>query len=511
MDRLPTAAWAALPIAASAFVHQPILDQYFKGDDFLHLFQIVNHGGLEFIATPHGGHTLLAPNLAFYLCHLAFGIESAGYQWVLLLTHLLNVGLLYGLILNLTRRPGLAVFGAALFGLSPTAQGSIHWFSVYGNVLAASGTVWVLFDATRPSRRSARVPPHVQAIWYATLLAVGTSFGVGLAVAMPFGAVLYALRPNAPDQLRVARRFASLALVLPLIYGLHQSLFAAEAGVPNAADQLSRLGTIASLLAQLTSYGWTTLLAGPLVARLDGGITWGPLLGVTAETAVHLSYAVSASTAAAGFFLWRRADRSERLALIAFATIAVSGYAIVAVGRAFLVEASFRHSSEWFVSVTRYHYVGPLAMSAALCVALGRVAADAGQAERIVTLLPALLVLAAIPAYAAASATLHPPLATEARSEHKKALQRIERAVRRQPGRGTVFISNRDFSPVRYAMLRAEEFPGLAAVYVISYPTNRLKGREVRFVEKNPAVLAAARARTGTRIAELLVAPGARR
>lgn len=488
-------------MALSAWVQHPVLGEYFKGDDFLHLYQIANHGPLAFLVTPHGGHPLVASNLAFALCHAAFGLHSAGYQWVLLLTHLLNVALLYGLIAHLNGSRALALFGSALWGMSPAAYGSIHWFSVYGNVLAAAGALWVLFDATRPSLRASAVPRRRRALWYAVLLGVGTTFGTGLAVAMLFGPLLYALRPQDPDRRGLLRGFATLALVLPLAYAAQQLAFPAPSGVPGVLGQLSRVGTIASMLVHLLGYGLATLLGGPLLAGSDGTLAFGPWRGEPSEVAVRLS-APLLSVAGVALCAWLpRATPRERWQVFGFALVAASSYAVVAVGRAFLVSEVL--SFAWFVSTPRYHYLGPLAMSAALCVPLRAAARSRRGRARPLAALLATALIAASPLYAAAVAALDSSASDEARALHLAFVRQVEQAAR--PGTGPLYFENARIEGLRDMLVSDQDFPGSAALFVLSFPSNEVDGRRVFFVEADPAVVSAARTRPGSRIAELIV------
>ena len=52
------------------------------------------------------------------------------------------------------------------------------------------------------------------------------------------------------------------------------------------------------------------------------------------------------------------------------------------------------------------------------------------------------------------------------------------------------------------------DFPGLAAIFLITHDDDQLDGRTVRFVERDPAVLAHYRLRPESRLARLLAAPG---
>src|SRR5262245_26751126 len=75
-------AWLALALVLSALIYFPITENFFNGDDFFHLYRIVNKRLLEFLLFMHGGHLLLTRNAIFLLCFEAFGTNAAAYFWL---------------------------------------------------------------------------------------------------------------------------------------------------------------------------------------------------------------------------------------------------------------------------------------------------------------------------------------------------------------------------------------------------------------------------------------------
>ena len=93
----------------------PITGYYFYQDDFLFLYRVVNSSWPELLLAPHGGHLLIARNAIFWLFHTLFATAAGWYFSSVLLTHLLNVYLLFAVVRAQTGSPGLACFGAALW------------------------------------------------------------------------------------------------------------------------------------------------------------------------------------------------------------------------------------------------------------------------------------------------------------------------------------------------------------------------------------------------------------
>ena len=135
--------WSAVatlvPVLVAACIYFPITRSFFYADDFVCLLSIRNDGFLRFVLHPFAGHDLVVRNLVFYASAWLFGLRAELFFWTVLLTHLLNVWLLYRVLRNLTASVPLACVGAALWGTSPVLVGTLGWYSVYAQVMVASG------------------------------------------------------------------------------------------------------------------------------------------------------------------------------------------------------------------------------------------------------------------------------------------------------------------------------------------------------------------------------------
>src|SRR5262249_60116961 len=114
-------------------------------------------------------------------------MQPEPYFWIVLLTHLLNVWLLFRVLRNVTGSLALGCFGATLWGTSPAQVGTLSWYSVYGQVLVATVLLVVLGGVTARARTGAAPSRRGAALWYALLLPGTTSFraGVGVRVWVP--------------------------------------------------------------------------------------------------------------------------------------------------------------------------------------------------------------------------------------------------------------------------------------------------------------------------------------
>lgn len=92
----------------------------------------------------------------------------------------------------------------------------------------------------------------------------------------------------------------------------------------------------------------------------------------------------------------------------------------------------------------------------------------------------------------------------------RRAAAGLQRAIRvdveQAPG-PAAYLPNRPWrAGGAFLDIRPERFPGVAAAFVIFFPTDVVAGRVVRFVSSDPRTLAARD--SGGRIASLLVEPG---
>src|SRR5262249_38827096 len=76
----------------------------------------------------------------------------------------------------------------------------------------------------------------------------------------------------------------------------------------------------------------------------------------------------------------------------------------------------------------------------------------------------------------------------------QSSLQKIAAEIEARPAGSDVYIENDEAPPyVLGPMLHHPDFPGLAGLFVLAYPSNDVRGRHVHFIERHPVVLGASR------------------
>lgn len=484
--------WCGVPLLLAAAVYAPVLGNYFFGDDLLNLYSIVNKPLVEFLVTPYGNHLLVTRNAIYALCFQLFGTEPRWYFLSMLITHLVNVALLFRVIRHLTGSARLACLGATLWGTCPLSEGALGWYAVYGHVLVATIFLWlflqlILIGEGKPVGRG------TPWLWALLLLAASTSFGVGIALTLVFPLIVRLMLPPTPQRARlVAVAVVAALVVVGLYFGLHRlaaDLYDAGRTAPSQLAMLfvnlNRYARLALLFVNLLGFGLSSVLLGSLV-------TWIPYGSALSLAAIAL-YAVALIAVLA------RGAAPGRRQLLAMILVGLACYAMIAAGRV----SYFQNLSTLLLQATRYHYLASLPFAVALCLILSQLHAWRPLGRAAGTALVAGWI----------GATAIGFLADGRRIDNHDAERRITTAavaqLQRQidaaaPG-ADVYIENRPFTGVGPFLVRNPKvYPGLAALFAVFFPDNTVDGRRVLFVEPDEIVRAAAA--RGRRTADLLVA-----
>lgn len=491
-DLLGTYGLPALSVGFSILAYWPILQNYFVFDDFLHLYNLVNNGLLQFLLTPHGGHLYMVRNLIFAGCYWVCGFAPQGYFALVLLSHAVNVYLLFRVIRRASENSILACFGATLWGVSSTNRGALGWYSVYGHVLVTTIVLWLLNDLLRVAARMRPPSCWRLGLWYVLLLAGVNCFGVGIALAMISPFLVYLLLPQSLGSRTTTATFSSLMIVVPILYAGMYRLYAAVSGdIPMAASDLVSLSQwrlVVDVLGEMLLYSASSLVSSS---------------PCTAGNALLSCWGFPALCVAAFALVWGRAPSRTRRCLVALILIIVATYGMIAIGRAQFV--GMLQSPHGVLGMTaiqrRYHYLGPAVIAIVVGILLSElsrwvVGASRRRALVLTTCLCGILL-------GRLTATWDIDHHEWARVETQSVLSAVD-SLALLTANQDLCIRNQRFRAIGY-FVDARKFPGWAAVFAISQPGNSVHGRTVHFVETDPAILAMARANPDKRIGGLLV------
>jgi hypothetical protein len=484
---IPTPVLFCIPILLAALVYFPITGNYFFADDFLHLYRVRNEGILPYLLIPRGGHLLVTSNAVFYVMDLFFGSHPEPYYWLALLTHLVNVGLLFAVIRLFTQSPYVACFGAALWGIAPLNEAAIGWYSVFGQVLVATVMLIMLYQLGRVAA-GYPMPRRAPLIWCGLLLAACTSFGVGIGLTLAFPVAAFLLLPPSPTRTRIVIILAILAIVVPALYFALTRITTIVYN-PRTAPIFFEPNPITNLLmlTSLLDYGVASVVVSQVVPQLDY-----PTLLAHAITALFVIGLIATLLTA---------PPAVRRQILFCIVLCVGCYGMIVIGRAAFFAAAGR--SQAFIRPGRYHYAPPIPAAIALCVML----AYLGTRIRLRpmaknALLGAWIVIALAAHYAFARPIDHH---AAARRETNAVLEAVSHAIDAGTTQG-VYIPNRPFQSLGPIFVtRQDIFPGWAGVFVIFYPENQVDGKPVYFVTPDPKVISAAQ--EGRRTNGLIIQP----
>jgi hypothetical protein len=197
--------------------------------------------------------------------------------------------------------------------------------------------------------------------------------------------------------------------------------------------------------------------------------------------------------------------------ILGFALLAGCAYGTIALARAPVLEM-WKVDMPWMATTARYHYLPQLGLAMALGLALSEASLRLPWRGR--SALPRWLVpvvffagLAMVaPHYAAAARRVGSEIGAGWRQAVNHVVSEVRRHAHAVPPGEPVYIPNRRFQDWR-GWASKEEFPGWAAVFVLTHASDFVEGRRVFFVESNQKLVEFLRVDPTTRIAGLVVTP----
>ncbi len=498
-------AWLCIAaIAFSVFVQSTNLKNTFRDDDFMHLYDLVDHGFFTFVSAPHGGHVLVAHKAVIGLLHKLCGLDPLPYFALALGLHALCVSFLFRVIFSISKRSFLAAFLAGLWGTSPIHQGVVGWISVFGQLFATTAILWVLADVVSVSREERKATAWLQVRWSLLLLIAATSFGSGLALVVLFPVIVCLIaRPGSPLR-RVGRRLSIVSAIAILLLAV--SGFASRGSWSDWAPVFGWKG--AALTAVLTpqlvilqaGYGFSSLFLGPLTTAVSGEILIGPFMAASPEQIAWGAGGVGAlALLAVGVWYWRGSEAKDRgIPIASLLLVLVPGIA-TSLARALLYGSQL-------VIQERYHYLPMAGIAIFLGAVLPRFrfVGPAWFSGAVACVWFAVLV----PFSSDAARQSESEMMKRNRDEIRVARAIIDRAIEEAGTSERVWIKNLDFPPMSMCFafgVRQRDFPRLAAFYLPAYADDVDALSRVRFVESDTSLVEEIRSKKGRHSSEMIV------
>ena len=159
----------ALILLLTFLVHAPLLNDWFKADDFYYMRAVQLNTPLEFIVEAfdfrdtsqpvpeHVGHYRPLYMVTMWAQIELFGQHAPLYHLLSLLIHVASVVFVWLIARKVTQRPLIAHIAALVFALHPTYATVVAWISERSSTLATLGTLiclWAFMKALDGGPRS---------------------------------------------------------------------------------------------------------------------------------------------------------------------------------------------------------------------------------------------------------------------------------------------------------------------------------------------------------------------
>jgi hypothetical protein len=499
-DRVPLVCW---PLLATLIVQGHVLRYGFLFDDFVHLYNVSNLPLLQAISIPMGGHLLHSFTTVVWIIKSVFGPNPVAFLLLGLIIHLASVWLLFQIVSRLTGSQALAAFGATLWGINPFIAGTLGWISVHGQVYATAAMLWVLLDIVRCSQAPGSLNNSLLLRHALLLLLATTSFGAGLTTTLVLPLLVLLWNPVPAERLRLVAVYGVVASAAVALYVGTMVLQG------NAQDNLGeKLGILQQSLSIVPAIGRAFV---ELLAVGSSALLWGPLLvGKIAPVPRELLVVAALVTfvfVTLPLLVWGCwvSQSHERRRILALLLIPAAAYGLMAIARSggILVLQP---------DAARYHYLTMAILTVVLSLVSARLpdrfrTRPGSHGAMVYFIWLALVILPFALGPVPAARERH---SNWQNSQYMQFKQALETALTNHSGQGDIYITNRPFAVFLWGP-SPKDFPGLAGVFVMTYPSNTVDGKRVYFLEESAEIVQMAKAQAGARISELLVhAPAAK-
>jgi hypothetical protein len=502
---LAQSALLTMALVGTFAVQAPVLQSDFKHDDFLHFYmgEAVPFG--RFLMTPFAGHLMAVHRLCYFVLRAVFGLDAPRFFEIMLATHLVNVVLLYVLIRTLTARPTLAGFFAGLWGMAPVHTPTMNWFACYGQVQCVLFTLISLIGLARHAVEK-RQPSWLTVVGWTFLLILGAaSFGLGLVIALVFPILAWLLLEPDSKPRRTALRLVPLPVVVGILWWFSHTVTEGDVGPAKAAFRaLGAMPRLIESFVQLSAYGVATLFVGPALTMTYRDRADWPFGVIHLDDVILLSYPFLVVVVLVVIVGYRRSDAVGRRHILAALLLYAASYGVVALTRGPLM-----FGLSFISTQSRYHYGETTAIALIVALALTpfefRWASVGSRGPLLACLLLGLMIVPD----GRATRGMDDGMAVGSRDVIVESEHELTAAVSGAPPGADVYLTNPTFTPLMLLFgfgVPRLLFPDLGAYFVVAHgPSGTIEGHHLRFVEKDPKLVAELRADDLPKVSRLFV------
>jgi hypothetical protein len=487
-----------------------LLFTFFHEDDFYHLYQIANGKPLEFIFYPIGGHLYIFRNVIFYCMFKLVGLKPIAFFSIALVTHLLNAFILYKIIQLLTGKTLLASVGTMMWGVSPINYSTIGWYSAYGHLLVVLFFLLFLYDLLKYEKDNKTYSMSIAIRWTIYLLLAACSYGPGVILALlaPITIAIILWKNDSKWRIALSASPVFVMVLLLIIFNNHiyrifsgeLSPYAQHVEIGNAIKHYKAITELSAWM-YINSVFWLNalpLLFGlPIMFlknqyRMPGEIIEYTECGIAISITVLLMVLIVRSNG----------ERFRRYVVFCFLAVGIIG--LIACARA--PGAAEQHFPIVLLSYTKHWYYALMVLFILIMVLMADQVLEAfPRITKVIGAYVSIVIVIIIYISLGYSKIVHnDPVMTKAKKTYYDTVNDIKKKIRSYPEGSTVYIDNKMKKRLDFIFPDAD-FPGKAAVFAITYPTNTVEGRRVFFVENDCNIADRSLAKKDWRISSLMV------
>ncbi len=338
--------------------------------------------------------------------------------------------------------------------------------------------------------------------WYILLFFTASSFGIGIALAFLFPFLVWILVEKKELSLKIIVSILPVIFAIIIIFLSRVHIYAFLTDNPQALNEYRNQYnfmephywlSVAILFGIFIVYNIYMMFAFPLDYIIP--FQYDNIISIIIIVVFLFCF----------LWLFAKTSSHKRRYYFTFSCLVTAIYAILSIGRAW-TSMVFNLSLSSTAMTPRYHYSAFLMIIVLLCLMISDVKSIYSFKLRFIQgILFIALLLCLYPSWRKGPhVDGFVNTAEKERLLYYSTISDIENEVEKHSEGATVFLDNTIKDHFSIFMPSDTDFPDKAAVFIIHYPTNIVKGRKVYFIEKNPVIVEKVR-KKNWRIAKLLV------
>ncbi|MBN1663349.1 MAG: hypothetical protein JW943_07105 [Deltaproteobacteria bacterium] len=366
-----------------------------------------------------------------------------------------------------------------IWGISPVSYATLAWYSAYGQILVGLFFLLFFYELIKVQKGAFAFSPPVALRWSAYLLLMAASYGSGLALACLAPIAIVMILWENESKLKIAASMFPVIILILLLYIFRDTFYnffggdVQQAQLVASGIALTYYRHMLEMLIRMAAY--SIYCAGAFPLLFVTSMTTFPPAAFFISLPVGMLFTV--------LFLRSKGNRFRFYAVLSILFLGLIG--LTAYGRAFYY-LMFNIPISIGSITPRYYYVILIIVIVTIILMAHELLNNYPKISKIAVIFTCILIACSIYPSIRTAKTIDP--ANESARERKlydDTVSDIKKTIRDYPEGTSVFIDNTMHDRFLLIFLSPVDFPGKAAIFSITYPTNTVEGRRVYFVERD--------------------------